>query len=151
VTDISQGIIVGVSAGVVTSAILGIRSWLFRWRARREQVRHIRHLVATHMQTILQAAALPPPVQGEKGIPADIVRFSYFRAFQAQLDATVSHRASALSYTETYSLQEITKTTSKTMTDLTLQERKVLPLPMAESMWHCFRDLEWLDLPKKVS
>ena len=90
---------------------------------------------------------LPLPEQGREGIPADRVRFTYFREFQAVMVATVSHRTSALSYKETYALQEIMMTTSKTMTDLTLEERKVLPLPIAESIWASFRKLKWLDLP----
>ena len=149
--DIGQGIIVGVSAGIVTSVILGIYSWLVRRRDRLEQVRYIRHFVTTHMRTILKATTLPSPEQGKNEIPADMVRFASFREFQAEIDATVSHRASALSYMEIHSLQKIMKTTSKSMTDLTLQERKVLPLSIAESIWDNFQKLEWLDLPGKLS
>ena len=147
-SDIGQGIVIGVSAGIVTSIILGICSWLIRWRDRREQVRYVRHLVVRHMRTMVSAARLPPPERGKDSVPADLVRFAHFRVFEAEIDAAVAHRTSTLSYKQVYSLQRVVRTMKNVMTDLPLQQ--TLPLPIANSMWEKFQQVEWLNLPQDL-
>lgn len=147
--DIAKGLIIGVGAGVTTAAILGARRWWIRRRERREQIPYIRNLIAMQAERILSATDLSPPAPDKAPVPADRVRFVFFRELQSALLTVLSSRASALSYQEVFSLQKILADVDRAMTDLTLRERGILPLPIAQSFYEQLKALTWLGLPDR--
>ena len=80
-------------------------------------------------------------------IRADRLRFVFFRELQSALLVALSSRATALTYKEVSSLQKILADIDRTMTDLTLQERGILPLTIAQSFDEQLKALSWLRLP----
>ena len=149
--EIIKGLVIGVGAGVTTAAILGVYRWLIRYRDRREQIPYIRDLISNQMGRILSATDLLPPEPGMAPIPADCVRFTFFRELQSALLVALSSRATALNYQEVSSLQKVLSDVERAMTDLTLLERSIMPAPIADSFYENLQALSWLGLPKKGS
>ena len=144
--NIVEGLIIGVGAGVTTTVILGVWRWLMRFKDRREQITFIRDLVTDQMEHTLFATDLPPPARGENPVSADSVRYALFRNFQIDLQVALSSRATLLTYKEVSSLQKILANRDWVMTDLTLHERKIMPLTIAQSFCDQLQSLCWLDL-----
>ena len=145
--DIAKGFIIGVGAGLTAAAILGLWRLSIRFIDRREQIPYIRNLITMQTERILSATDLPPPAPGKERIPADRLRFVFFRELQSALLVALSSRATALTYKEVSSLQKILADIDRTMTDLTLQERGILPLTIAQSFDEQLKALSWLRLP----
>ena len=146
--DIAKGLIIGVGAGVTTAAILGVWRWFIRFRDRRDQIPYIRDLIMMQAERILRANDLPPPAPGEASVPADRIRYVFFRELQSALLVAHSSRATALTYKEISSLQKILADIDRAMTDLTLRERGIMPLTLAQSFYDQLKALSWLRLPK---
>ena len=96
--EIAKGLVIGVGAGVTTAAILGAWRWFIRVRDRREQIPYIRDLIASQREKILSATDLPPYKPGGGPVPADCLRFVFFRELQSALLVALSSRATALTY-----------------------------------------------------
>ena len=148
--DIAKGLIIGVGAGVTTAAILGVWRWFIRFRDRREQIPYFRNLITTQADRILSATDLPPPALGQEAVPADRVRFVFFRELQSALLVALASRATALNYKEVSSLQRVLADIDRAMTDLTLSDRGIMPLTLAQSFYERLEALSWLGLPKRV-
>lgn len=149
--QIIEGLIIGVGAGVTTAAILGVWRLLIRYRDRQEQIPYIRNLIANQMERILTATDLPSLTPEDKGIPKDRVRFAMVRKLQDDLLVALSWRATALTYREVSSLQQVLTNFERLMTDLGLSERGVLPESTARSLYENLAVLRWLDLPQLAS
>ena len=147
--EILKGLIIGVGAGVTTAALLGLQRSLIRFRDRCEQIPYIRDLIASQMDRILSATDLPPHRPGAEPIPADRLRFVYFRELQSALLVALSSRATALTYKEVSSLHKSLADVDRTMTDLTLGERGIMPLTIAQSFFENLQSLSWLRLPNR--
>ena len=147
--EIVKGLIIGVGAGVTTAVILGVWRWFIRFRDRREQIPYIRDLIASQMERILSATDLPPPAPGQEPVPADCVRFVFFRQLQSALLVALSSRATALTYKEVSALQKILADVDRAMTDLPLRERGIIPLTIAQSFHKELQSLSWLKLPSR--
>lgn len=145
--NIVEGLIIGVGAGVTTTVILGVWRWLMRFKDRREQITFIRDLVTDQIEHILSATDLPPPARGENPVSADSVRYALFRNFQIDLQVALSSRATLFTYKEVSSLQKILANRDWVMADLTLHERKIMPLTIAQSFCDQLQSLCWLELP----
>ncbi|MCY4513556.1 MAG: hypothetical protein OXC69_00225 [Candidatus Tectomicrobia bacterium] len=146
---IAEGLLIGVGAGVTTAAILGMWHLLVRWVKRREQIPYIRDLIATQRERILSATDRPHPEPGQDLIPADHLRFAFFRELQSALLVALSSRATALTYKEISSLQKILADVDRTMTDLPFRERLLFPLALAQSFFGQLEALTWLRLPNR--
>ena len=147
--EILKGLLIGAAASLTATAILGLRSWYIRCRDRRDQIPYIRELIANQMDRILLATDLPPYKPDAEPIPADRVRFVYFRELQTALLVVLSSRATALTYKEVSSLHKIIADTDRTMTDLTLNERGIMPLTIAQPFFASLQSLSWLGMPNK--
>ena len=147
--NIAEGLIIGVGAGITTAAILGMWHLLIRSLKRREQIPHIRDLIATQQERILSATDLPPLEPGQDPVPADRLRFVFFRELQSALLVALSSRATALTYREISSLQKILADVDRAMTDLPLRERSVFPRAIAQSFFDQLESLTWLRLPNR--
>ena len=147
--EFAGGLLIGVGAGVTTAAIVGAWHWFVKFRDRREQIPYIRDLITTQAERILSATDLPPPAPGQEPVPADCVRFVFFRELQSALLVTLSSRATALTYKEVSSLQKILADIDRAMTDLPLRARGIMPLAIAQSFYEQLEALSWLGLPKK--
>ena len=144
--EIIEGLVIGVGAGVTTAAILGVYRWLIRYLDRRDQIPYICDLISNQMEKILSVAE---PGMGQ--IPADCVRFAYFRELQSSLLVALSSRATALHYQEVSSLQKVLADYERAMTDLSLRERGIMPESIAISFYESLQALSWLGLPKRGS
>ena len=147
--NIVEGLIIGVGVGVTTAVILGLWRWLMRFRDRREQIPYIRNLITTQTERILSATDLPSPTSGQESIPADRVRFVFFRELQSALLVVLSSRATALTYREVSSLHKILADVDRAMTDLTLSKHGIMPLAIAQSFYEQLQSLSWLGLPNR--
>ena len=82
----------------------------------------------------------------------DIILKNTFSA-RIELESTfhvaLSSRVTALTYKEIFSLQKIFVDIDRAITDLTLRERGILPLTIAESFYQKLKDLDWLKLPDR--
>ena len=139
--EILKGLVIGVGAGVTTAALLGLRSWLIRYRNRREQIPYIRDLITSQMDRILSATDLPPYKPGAEPIAADRVRFAHFNQLRTALLVALSSRVTALTYKEVSSLHKIIADTDRIMTDLTLNERGIMPLARAQPFFASLQSL----------
>ena len=148
--DIAKGLLIGVGAGLTTTLILGMYRWFSRRQDRREQITYVREFIDIQIRRILDATDLPPP-KGQEPIPADCVRFVYFRELQSELQVALSTRVTALTYKEISSLQRVLANIERVMSDLTLIKRGVMPRHLAQTLYEQFQDLIWLGLPKKES
>lgn len=142
-----QGLVIGVGAGVTTSAVIGAWHWLGKAIARREQVSFIRKIITNYANDIFSATELPPPEPGMDPIAVEVVIFLHYTTFQNTLQVALSYRASALNYKRLASLQEKLASAEKTMSGLTLNKRKILPLKFAAGFYEDFQKLDWLELP----
>ena len=134
-SNIAEGLIIGVGAGLTTAIMLGIGRLLIWCWHRREQIPYIRNLIAGPVKTILTADDLPPPKPGENPIPADCVRYVIFRKLQSDLEVAISSRATALKYHEVSALREVMAQTDLALTGLNLHDRKIMPLTIAEGFY----------------
>ena len=147
--EILNGLIIGIGAGITTTVIIGIYHWFIKYRNRQEQISHIRNFIEPQIERILTATDIPPHASGRKPIPADCVRFVYFRELESTFHVALSSRVTALTYKEIFSLQKIFVDIDRAITDLTLRERGILPLTIAESFYQKLKDLDWLKLPDR--
>ncbi len=145
--EIVEGLIVGVGAGITVALILEARRRLARRLDRREQISFIRELVADKMRDILTARELPPPPGGHGPVPADHVRFAHFCELRDALDVALTSRVEAPGYKEVSSLRAVLAHLNTMLTNLSLQERKTLPLEIANSLRENLLELDWLGLP----
>ena len=149
-SNIEEGLIIGVGAGLTTAIMLGIGRLLIWCWHRREQIPYIRNLIAGPAKTILTADDLPHPKPGENPIHADFVRYVIFRNFQSDLDVAISSRATALKYHELSALREVMASTDLALTGLTMHDRKIMPITIAEGFYDGVRELRWLGLPRDL-
>ena len=71
-SNIEEGLIIGVGAGLTTAIMLGIGRLLIWCWHRREQIPYIRDLIAKQAEAMLTANDLPPPPEvGGEPIHAD--------------------------------------------------------------------------------
>ena len=147
--EILKGLLIGAGASLTATVILGLRSWLIRYRNRREQIPYIRDLLTSQMDRILSATDLPPYKPGAEPIAADRVRFAYFNELRTALLVALSSRATALTYKEVSSLHKIIADNDRIMTDLTLNERGIMPLARAQPFFASLQSLSWLGMPNK--
>ena len=145
-SKIAEGLIIGVGAGLTTAIMLGIGHLLIRYLQRREQTTYIRNLIAEQAKAILTADDLPHPEPGGNPIPADCVRYVIFRKLQSDLEVAISSRATALKYHELSALRKIMASTDRTLTDLPLHDRKIMPLGIAKGFYDLVLGLRWLGL-----
>ena len=146
--NIVGGLIIGVGVGVTTAIILGTWRLLIWYLDRGEQIPYIRDLIAGQVDAILTTNDLPPPEPGGKPVHADRIRYAIFRRLQSDLEIAISSRATALKYHEVSALRKVIADTDILLTSLTLHDRTVMPLDLAEDFYEDVRGLCWLGLPE---
>ena len=150
-SNIEEGLIIGVGAGLTTAIMLGIWHLLIWCWHRREQIPYIRDLIAKQAEAMLTANDLPPPPEvGGEPIHADFIRYAIFRRLQSDLEIAISSRATALKYHEVSALRQVVAGTDIELTSLNLHHRKVMPLKTAEGFYDGVRRLCWLGLPRDL-
>ena len=145
-SNIVEGLVIGVGAGVTTAITLGIWHLLIWCWQRREQKTYIRNLIAGPVKTILTANDIP----GENPISADRLRYVIFNKLQSDLDVAISSRATALKYHELSALRKVMASIDLALTSLTLHDRNIMPLTIAESFYDGVQELRWLGLPRDL-
>ena len=147
--EIAKGLVIGVGAGVTTAAILGAWRWFIRVRDRREQIPYIRDLIASQREKILSATDLPPYKPGGGPVPADCLRFVFFANFRALYLLRYLRERPRLRIRKCLPCKKILTDVDRAMTDLTLRERGIMPLGIAQSLFEKLQGLRWLRLPNR--
>ena len=149
-SNIVEGLFIGVGVGLTTAIILAALRLLFWYRERVEQIPYIRDLIAAQAKALLTANDVPHPVPGVEPVHADFIRYAIFRRLQSDLEIAISSRATALKYHEVSALRQVMAGTDIELTSLTLHDRKVLPLDFAKRFYDEVRGLCWLGLPRDL-
>ena len=148
--EIIEGIVIGIVAGVTTAGLLSAYHCWIRYRARQEQICHIRDLISDQMGQILSITEFSFPEHGKERIPADKFRFMLFRKFQSALHVAVSSRATALKYEQEAALRDVLADIERAIMDLPL-DKIGIPMGFADSFYEKLQALSWLRLPKRDS
>ena len=147
--EITKGLIIGVGAGITTTFLVGVWRVFTRCGERREQIAYIRKIILENTEKIWSEFEFKNLPAG-KSIPADAVRYVFFREFQTRLEVAISSRTNALSYKQISSLQNFISDIKRILTDSTLNEKKILPLPIFKEVYKQLEEEKWLRLPKRV-
>lgn len=90
-----SGIAEGVASGITIAIILGIYAFCKRLRARRKQVKHLRHLIYQGYERIAGESDLS---NQERVIPVDMLQYYLFKNIQRDLNDALRFRADSLSF-----------------------------------------------------
>ena len=143
--EIIDGLIIGVGAGVTTSAILGTWRWIVRWSDRREQIRYFRDLITASKEPILSTKDFQPSAQNQKSTTVDHARLALYNALNDDIQTAIKYRASSLTYKEVSSLQRIF--TEVNRLKAFFGNFEILPLLIAkENLYDKLEELDWLRL-----
>lgn len=144
--ELVAGLVIGVGSGLTTTLIIGTWHQVVKWRERREQMEFLQSLITTSLERILHASEITTIVPGKEEISGDAVRYIYFSDFYHAITVSLNFRAGRLNYQEISSLRHELSDFHRVVGDLTLSERKVLPLNLANDLYKRLRKLNWLGL-----
>lgn len=102
-SQIITGVIIGVSAGLILSAVLDIRQRVIRWIERRDQIKYIRQIAENFQEQILSAEHVVSAPNAPPSLTPDAVhqiRWAYLESAHSQVVSTLDGRASTLSFDE---------------------------------------------------
>ena len=104
---IGEGIVIGVSSGLVLSLALWIVELVKRKYERRDQIRYIAGILARDRDRILGAETLPgPDGSGIKEVPKVQLRLVLYDGMRKELDGVFVGRASRLSFDQIAELKK---------------------------------------------
>ena len=146
---ITEGLIIGVGAGISTTILLGAWRMFVKWGQRREQIAVIREDILKHSKKIFSAIDIPgPPDSNIEIVPADMSRFANYRNLETALEVAFSSRSNALSYKQLSALQAFIEGLRKSLSDLNLDKKKRLPLQQIyRPSYEKLAEEKWLRLP----
>ena len=106
--NVADGIVSGVSTGIVLAAFFGVVDCIRSRRRRADQIRYLDNLIADHQDEILGVHAdIPHPEPAGDPITVAQQQHLYYGALLRQLEAALSGRASQLTYDEIGSVRSI--------------------------------------------
>ena len=145
VSEIIQGLIIGVGAGLFLSLYAEIGKRL----SRREQIAFIRKRLIDGFATCGSMDDPLPANEGETPPSTDQFRFIVLEGFLRELQAITDHRTGSMSGAQLSDLHRVLSD-AKNM-HAWLNERKKYPRELAlyRSLYKGFASIEWLGLPKK--
>ena len=100
-TEILQGIVIGVCSGLILSLAFWANRRIERLIERRNQIRYLARVIASYRDKIYGAEILEVPMGGtNQQFSRDAVRKAYFDDMRSQVESILQGRASRLSYDE---------------------------------------------------
>lgn len=136
-----EGIIIGVSSGIV----LGLFSWIGhsvrRYFSRREQIRYLRDLLVRFRDLIVEANEIHHRPSG-RTFQRDVVQKAYYDDLRSQLKSTLNNRCSRLSYDEVREVQSVFFT--HIPAEVILNEKGY------NSIFAAVESMTWLKMPFKA-
>ena len=137
---ILEGIGIGVSAGLITTLIVGMFGWMKHPAARRNQRKYIAKTISYYRSLIYQANDF----EAEVGLVKEAnVQKAFLDAFQREIESIVRGRASSLSYDEVHENRKVL------FTDLFPQA--ILNEANYRDLFGNLANIKWLKLPHKVT
>ena len=145
---IGEGVVVGVSAGLITSLIMGLFSLLKHGTERRNQRIHLFKTISHFRNEIYRAVALEPSGDLPSPPSKQDVQRALFNEFRRQLEVILQGRSSRLSFDEVHSVSDVF------FTDRFPPEIKVkMQLDDAHynRIFDALQSIKWLKLPPRAT
>ncbi len=145
-----SGIVEGVASGITIAIILGIYAFCKRLRARRKQVKHLRHLICQGYERIAGGSDFS---NRERVIPVDMLQYYLFKNIQRDLNDTLRFRTDSLSFKQVDEVKGILVEIDSLASARDFGVRSYQNTPDMEfyekQFFEKFRKLKWLGLPEK--
>lgn len=137
----AEGITIGIFAGVFVGLILELFRYVRRVLNRREQIKYLREFISRVMKFIREADdATHPSYSG------DMLCYSELVYFQEEMEILLVWRATALTYKELSSLQQLLSDTKRATSKVYLGSLNVVSLDAADRIFKDMEKLKWLKL-----
>ena len=135
--DITEGVVIGVSSGVIVSALLWIKHVIdARWN-RRKEIKRLRDIIEDFRNRIYTAEDL---VFGGATMPKDSVRGSYFDSMEKQLHNALDRGSPNLTYDETQGIRDA----------ISLPPEHFVKPTTYDQIFNNLEKLTWLKLPPRT-
>ena len=139
--DIIEGIVIGVSSGIILSLVFLAKDITNKFVERREQIRYLSNLIAKSRDRIHDAKTEYFPEVKKEVTRAEFCKM-YYDEMRKELEPVLKHRSSRLSYDE---IKEVRKVF---FTDLF--PNAVLNEKGYEGMFKELESIKWLKLPSRT-
>ena len=143
---IGEGVVVGVSAGIITSLIMGLFSWLKYWKEKRNQRIHLVKTISHFRSEVYDAVALEPSNDIPRPPTKRDVQKAHYSEFRRQMESILQGRSSRLSFDEIQSVRDVFFTDRF---PLEIQASMHLGDELYNKIFDDLQSLKWLKLPPR--
>ena len=140
--EIIEGIVIGVSSGIILSLFFGGKNYINKHVERRDQIKFLAQILVKNRDLIFNAKSMRHPLSGIEA-KREEVRKAYFEDMRRQLESVLQNRASRLSYDEIKEVKDIFFT--DLFPDVVLNEKGY------ESIFNNLEAIKWLNLPPRTN
>lgn len=138
-----EGIVVGVTSGIILSLFFGLWNYVRNKLQRNNQVRFLASTIAEYRELIFSAKDVEGPFPSAMPQPTGPnIKKAYFDYFVRRVDSIMRERSSQLSYEEVYSVLDIFRFHL-------IHPEYVLNDTGYERFFGRLETLDWLTLPKR--
>lgn len=137
----AEGITIGVFAGVFAGLMLELFRYTRRALNRREQKKYLGKYISWVRKYIREADDAT-----HLGYSGDALRYSELTNFQEEMEILLAWRATALTYKELSSLQQLTSDVKRTTSTVYLNPLNRVSLDEADRVFKDMEKLKWLKL-----
>ena len=144
--SIGEGVVVGVSAGIITSFIIGLFSWLKYWTEKRNQRIHLVKTISHFRSAIYDAVAFEPTDDIPRPPTKRDVQKAHYNEFRRQMEAVLQGRSSRLSFDKVHSVRDVFFTDRF---QLEKQSAMALGDEHYNKIFDALQSIRWLKLPPR--
>ncbi len=137
----TEGITIGVFAGVFVGLILELFRYIRRVLNRREQIKYLREYISRVMKFTREADDAT-----HRGYSKGMLRYLELVNFQKEMEILLGWRATALTYKELSSLQQLMSDIKRTTSKVYLSPLDIVTLDEADKTFKDMEKLKWLKL-----
>ena len=149
-TSFQEALTSGLMSGIAIVIIVGSFRYLEKVVTRHRQVRNIRDRLLYHYSRIRSAVAVKALDSDESPeVTEDMIRYFRFQEMRRELGVLTTHRSTALTYSERADLEQAVTDCEMMIKELSLQERKVMPILLAMPLYQQLAKKKWLRLPEE--
>ena len=141
-----SGIISGAVAGLVVSAILAAYTLVSADLRRKEQVGHIREMIASERSEIYSMPERIDPLPSGTELSPNDFRYAIFRGFRTELELALKDRSPEITFDERRKILRVFA-----VHDLIINSapEKVPDLGFYNNIFGQWEEIDWLKLPKR--